>query len=550
MIVRKTLGTAAAALLGGVLSALALAPAAQADSVAGADAPPVRFLSYNICGNNCSESKGYDNERRIDSVVAEATGSSWNADQLHLQEVCRPQFDAIRTRLQSAGFQGFFATALSGGNPAVCGGADYGNAVLVKGPLSETKVLDLTVGGESEPITVPCVKTYTQSRANWACSVHLYWSDAGLREQEAVKLAAQAKQWQDAGVPVVLGGDFNAAPRSKAASYFYGPGVGDGGWGTFSEADETDRDHFASDPCGDGRPRCRSGEPTFNTTKIDYVFLSSRHFKNAKADVLPLDGLVSDHKPLRAGAYWSDCGPAAAGAGSVLRRDAKGALFAYAGRPDGGVAGACKVGTGWSGMTHVVRDGSALLAVDTAGALWRYPADPVTGTYSGGTRTQAGTGWQAYDELIAPGDFSGDGKADLITRDTAGVLWLHKGNGNGSYAARTPIGTGWQTYDQLIAPGDFSGDGKADLIARDTAGVLWLYRGDGAGSYAPRTQIGTGWQTYTALTSPGDLDGNGRADLVGRDANGGLWFYQGDGAGSYAPRTQIGNGYPDGELLV
>ncbi|MFF0751301.1 endonuclease/exonuclease/phosphatase family protein [Streptomyces sp. NPDC004267] len=547
MRLRKALG-AAGALLGGTIAALTLAPTAQADSVAGADAPPLRYLSYNICGNNCSDAKGYDNQRRIDTVVAEASGATWNADQIHLQEVCRTQFDALGSRLQAYGFQGHFATALPGGNPAVCGGADYGNAVFVKGSVAETKVLDLTVGGEAEPITVPCVKTYTQSRANWACSVHLYWNDATLREQEAAKLAAQAKSWQDAGLPVVLGGDFNTTPRSKTASYFYEPGINDGGLGTFVEADETDADNFVADPCSDGRTRCRSGEPSFNTSKIDYLFLSAAHFKGAKADVLPLDGLVSDHKALRGAAYWSDCGPSAAGAGAVFRRDAKGALFRYAGRANGTLAGACKVGTGWGGMKQVVRDGSAVVAVDATGTLWRYPADPATGTYSGSTRVQAGTGW-TNDTLLAPGDFSGDGKSDLIGRDAAGVLWLYPGDGANGYGARKNIGTGWQSYDTLLAPGDFSGDGKSDLIGRDANGDLWLYKGDGAGSYSPRVKIGNGWQIYTALAAPGDLNGDGKADLTGREANGTLWYYAGDGATSYAPRTQVGNGYPDGELL-
>ncbi|WP_019887870.1 FG-GAP-like repeat-containing protein [Streptomyces purpureus] len=355
------------------------------------------------------------------------------------------------------------------------------------------------MGGENEPITVPCVKTYTQSRANWACSVHLYWNQSTLREQEAAKLAEQARQWQDAGIPVVLGGDFNGSPRTKTASYFYEPGIDDGGWGAFVEADETDKDHFVGTPCSDGRTRCRSGEPTFGTSKIDYLFLSARDFKGARADVLPQDTSVSDHRLVRGAAYWADCGPSADDAGAVFRRDANGGLFRYAGRTDGSVAGACKVGTGWSGMKLVARDGSAVVAVDGTGTLWRYPADAVNGTFSGSTRVQAGTGWQGYDVLVAPGDFSGDG--------------------------------------------------KADLIARDTAGVLWLYKGDGASGYSPRTQIGTGWQIYTALASPGDLDGDGKADLVGRANDGVLWLYKGDGASYYSPRTQIGYGYPAGELL-
>lgn len=112
------------------------------------------------------------------------------------------------------------------------------------------------------------------------------------------------------------------------------------------------------------------------------------------------------------------------------------------------------------------------------------------------------------------------------------------------------IGNGWQVYTALVAPGDFTGDGRPDLIGRDTAGDLWLYRGDGHGGYAPRERVGTGWQIYTALVSPGDLDGDGRPDLAGRDAAGDLWFYEGDGKGGYSPRERIGNGYPQGELLL
>ncbi|MBN0047439.1 VCBS repeat-containing protein [Streptomyces actuosus] len=545
---RRRLGALLVAAAVGLAGALGPAPTAQADSVAGADNPPLRFVSYNLCGNMCSDARGYDNQRRIDTVVGEATGATWNADQLYLQEVCRPQYDAIRSKLQSRGFQGLFTATLTG-RTDVCGGSDYGVAVLTKGVVTDAAVLDLTVGGESEPVKVPCVKTWTQYRAGWGCSVHLYWNDATLRDQEAVKLAAQARQWEDEGLPVVLGGDFNSTPRSKVASEFYEPGIDDGGMGTFREADETDQDYFLSDPCSAGRTRCRSGEPTFGTSKIDYLFFSARHFTGAKADVLSQDTAVSDHRLLRGAAYWADCPAEDPDAGAVLRRDAAGGLFRYAGRAGGGVAGACKVGTGWSGMRLLAREGAAVLAVDGDGTLWRYPVAPATGTYSGSTRVQVGTGWASGDSLLTPGDFSGDGKPDLIGRDAAGGLWLYPGTATGGYGASVQIGTGWQIYDALLAPGDFSGDGKPDLIARDSAGALWLYEGNGASSYGRRTQIGTGWQIYAALAAPGDLDGDGRADLVGRDADGGLWFYRGNGASYYSPRTRIGTGYPSGELL-
>ncbi|MFF9149561.1 FG-GAP-like repeat-containing protein [Streptomyces sp. NPDC014861] len=559
MRLRKALG-AAGALLGSVAAAFALGtPAAQADTVTGGTAPALRFVSYNMCGSGspCTDELGYTDAAKYATILDQTNPSVWGADQIFLQEVCRYQYDKLAGDLAPKGFEGLYTTTVQLGTASkLCAKGpegtkgDYGMALFVKGTVSERKVLDLTAGGESEPIKAPCVKSYTQGRANWACSVHLYWaSDPTLRNKEAEFLAAQAAAWQEQGLPVVLGGDFNDTPGSTMAGTFYEPGNGSGK-GRFVEADETDKDWFTSACTAAGATRCRSGETTFGASrrKIDYIFLSGAHFKNVKGDVLPRVVDASDHDMVRAAATWADCGPAGATDG-LFRRDASGALHRYAGRADGKIAAPCKVGVGWGTMSKVAQDGTTLVAVDGSGTLWRYPADPATGSYSGSTRVQAGTGWQGNDVLLAPGDFDGDGKRDLIGRDSAGALWLYPGDGANGYGAREQIGSGWQTFDSLLAPGDFDGDGRADLIGRDASGGLWFYKGDGAGYYAPRTQIGSGWQIYTALAAPGDINGDGRADLIGRDASGGLWFYKGDGAGYYAPRTQIGYSYPTGELL-
>ncbi|MFJ7155347.1 endonuclease/exonuclease/phosphatase family protein [Streptomyces sp. NPDC101118] len=530
-------------------AAVGLAAPAQADTVGAATAPPLRFVSYNICGNMCVGAD-HDNAKRIDSVVAQAAVGTWNADQIFLQEVCRPQYDEILSRLAPLGFKGHYTPTISG-KATVCGGADYGNAVLVKGPVTATADLDLTVGGEAEPIKIPCVRNYIQSRANWACSVHLYWDDGTLAAPEAEKLAAQAEAWQAQGTPVVLGGDFNHTPRTTSLRPFYDKTIGDAAEGTFVEADETDTEFFDPAACTPGtQTRCRSGETTRLDKKLDYVFFSRAHFKTPKGDALPLDTAVSDHRMVRGAASWADCGAFAPATGALFRRDASGALFRYTGKGDGTLSGACKTGTGWTGMRQVVRPtgSTTLAALDAGGVLWHYPAD-AAGAYSGSTRVQAATGWGAYDRILAPGDSNGDGRADLVTRDTAGDLWLHAGTGAHSYAAPVRIGTGWSGYEALLSPGDFSGDGRADLLARDAAGDLWLFRGNGQGGYEARVRIGTNWDVYTALTSPGDVNGDGRADLLGRDAAGDLYFYKGDGAGGYAPRVRTGSGYPAGELL-
>ncbi|MGP3690612.1 FG-GAP-like repeat-containing protein [Streptomyces sp. IBSNAI002] len=547
--------TASAAVGGPVHTAVRDRPGSTrpADTVTPGNAAPVRFVSYNICGNMCG-SASYDNQRRIDTIVAQAGVTTWNADQIFLQEVCRPQYDAVLARLRGLGYRGLFSRTVLG-RPGICGNADYGNAVFVKGEVQESLDLDLTVGGESEPIRVPCLKSATQYRTNWACSVHLYWDDGTLAVPEADRLAARVRSWEDQGVPVVLGGDFNHSPRSSTLTRFYDRAMGDGARGRFAEADQSDPDFFDPAACTPGVTRaCRSGESTVPALKkkLDYVYFTAAHFKDPAADVRPIDPLVSDHRILRGAAAWADCGRLDPRRAAYFRRDAAGALFRVTGNGNGTFSGACKVGTGWQIMRHVVRPPGTdvLLGVDAAGDLWRYTAD-AAGTYSGAGRTRAGSGWQGYDAVLAPGDITGDGLSDLLGRDTAGGLWLHAGRADGAtYAAPVRIAAGWQTYSAVLAPGDFSGDGLPDLLARDPGGVLWLFRGSGAGGFAPRVRVGSGWNIYNALLAPGDVNGDGRRDLLARDGSGVLWLYQGDGAGSYRPRSRVGAGYPAGELLL
>ncbi|MFE1787496.1 endonuclease/exonuclease/phosphatase family protein [Streptomyces sp. NPDC059525] len=249
---------------------LLLAPALPTAPAHAAGAP-LRVVSYNICGNMCSAAP-YDNGKRLDSVVAQASATGWNADQLFLQEVCEPQYDEILARLAPQGFQGHYGATLSG-LPKVCGGHPYGNAVLVRGTVGATADLDLTVGGESEPIRVPCVRNVLRGTANWACSVHLYWDDGTRAAPEARRLAEQAGAWRDQGLPVLLAGDFNHSPHTATTEPFYSAG--------FVEADP-------------------GNAPTFGAKKIDYVFFGYPDLTRREAEVLPLDPAVSDHRMLRA----------------------------------------------------------------------------------------------------------------------------------------------------------------------------------------------------------------------------------------------------------
>ena len=140
-----------------------------------------------------------------------------------------------------------------------------------------------------------------------------------------------------------------------------------------------------------------------------------------------------------------------------------------------------------------------------------------------------GGGWNIYDTELSPGNLGGAQGYDVIARDSAGVLWLYLGYGDGTVTSRIKVGGGWEVYTQLAGKGDLDGDGKADIVARDTAGVLWFYKGTGNynAPFAPRTRIGAGWNMFNRIVSTGDVDLDGRTDLLARDINGGLWLYKG-----------------------
>ena len=169
----------------------------------------------------------------------------------------------------------------------------------------------------------------------------------------------------------------------------------------------------------------------------------------------------------------------------------------------------------------------------------------------------------ATDELNF-GDLTGDDKADLAAIDKSGTLWVYPGkayvySGSGTrskslFSTRIKVGTGWGKFTSLVRHGDFNGDGRQDILTRDTQGRLFFYAGTGnpAAMFKKGTQAGTGWGGFTSIAGSGDVTGDGRDDLLGQKSNGELALYTGTNnpAAPFKPKgAVIGTGWK-GDLLT
>ena len=236
----------------------------------------------------------------------------------------------------------------------------------------------------------------------------------------------------------------------------------------------------------------------------------------------------------------------------LARVPSTGELRLYRGSGRGAfVPGGVPIGSGWQvfSLLDTVGDWNGDGALDvlavhgSTGQLWLYAGDG-----RGGWRTWGvvGTGWDIMSTITGTGDFTGDGRPDLLAvQGATGTLWLYPGNGAGGFLPRVRAGDGWSVMSTVFSPGDFDGDGRSDLLAREHAtGFLWLYPGNGTGGFLPRARVGAGWNVMDALVGTGDMNGDRTADVLARErATGILWLYPGNGSGGWLPRVPADSGW-------
>ncbi|MFI5549211.1 FG-GAP repeat domain-containing protein [Streptomyces sp. NPDC051738] len=247
------------------------------------------------------------------------------------------------------------------------------------------------------------------------------------------------------------------------------------------------------------------------------------------------------------------------GRGDLLTLNSSGGLTFHAGTGTGKV-GEKSTGTGWPTTVTAVPFGDLsgdrcndVLVRYSSGALRLYkPGCGAAVKPSTSYTTLATSGWTQYNALTSPGDVSGDGRPDLIARQSStGTVYLYKGTSDGKLAARVKLYDNWKGYKKIVGVGDITGDGRPDLLAQDTANTLWRYNGKGDGTFAARVKVFGNWGgNYNAVVGIGDITDDGRPDLVSRDTSGNAWRNSGDGKGSFGSRVKIATGWSGYKFLA
>lgn len=184
-----------------------------------------------------------------------------------------------------------------------------------------------------------------------------------------------------------------------------------------------------------------------------------------------------------------------------------------------------------------------------------YPGDG-TGGFAEPLLLDAGSGHSPW--AVAVADVDSDGKLDIVTANNdAGSVSVLLGDGDGGFAAalNSPAGS----FPIALAVADVDDDGHPDVVTANAGGLdVSVLHGDGSGHFAAPTNLSIGADAEPRAVTLADVDGDGHPDIVTANADtGGQEFpppelpgtvsiLVNDGNGSFAPAVQYSAGAGEG----
>jgi probable HAF family extracellular repeat protein len=161
---------------------------------------------------------------------------------------------------------------------------------------------------------------------------------------------------------------------------------------------------------------------------------------------------------------------------------------------------------------------------------WRRPSDGLVeeqflnGNNAIGGGIIQGNPFDASWNIVASSDFNSDGKSDLVwQRPSDGLVEIEFLNGlhvaGGGIILSNPFGQGWS----VAGAGDFNGDGHTDLVwHRASDGLTEIQFLNGITPTGGGAIINNPFDASWSVAGTSDFNGDGRADLVWRHSGDGL----------------------------
>jgi hypothetical protein len=223
------------------------------------------------------------------------------------------------------------------------------------------------------------------------------------------------------------------------------------------------------------------------------------------------------------------------GSSDILLRNTDGSVALFNTNGGGGFTGFTSLGLGVVPTSWSIQQVGDFNGDGVDGVLWRNSSGEVAfwqsnagAGFTGFSSTDLGvvaTNWT----IEQVGDFNGDGKDDILWRNTAGdtALWLSK-SGAG-FTGITSVDLGIISTSQSIqSVGDFNGDGKDDILWRNSSSgdvSFWLSNSGTGYTGVTIADIGVVPTSWT-IQQVGDFNGDSKADILWRNSNGdvALWL--------------------------